>query len=115
MKRVSISNRETRKTQGEPLSKELNAQELNEAELLWIKTVQNASFAKEFEFLQSKKGTFPPVYVTQFGLFLDDQHIIGCKGRVGNAPLSQESKNPILLPSKHRLTNLILKDVYSKN
>ena len=109
-----VSNRETRKTPREPPRKELNAQELNEAELLWIKTVQKASFAKEIEFLQSKKGTFPPVYVTQFGLFLDDQHIIRCKGRVGNAPLSQESKNPILLPSKPRLTNLIVQDVHSK-
>ena len=33
---------------------------------------------------------------------------------MGNAPLSQENKNPILLPSKHRLTNLIVQDVHSK-
>ena len=109
-----VSNRETHKTPREPLRKELNAQELNEAELLWIKTVQKASFAKEIGFLQSNGGTFSPVYVTQFGLFLDNQHIIRCKGRVGNAPLSQESKNPILLPSKHRQTNLIVQDVPSK-
>ena len=61
-----VSNRETHKTPREPLRKELNAQELNEAELLWIKTVQKASFAKEIEFLESNGGTFPPVYVTQF-------------------------------------------------
>ena len=82
--------------------------------MLWIKTVQTASFAKELEFLQSKRGTFPPAYVTQFNLFLDDQQIIRCKGRVSNAPLSEESKNPILLPSKHPLTNLIIQDVHSK-
>ncbi|KAL9979037.1 hypothetical protein ACROYT_G016629 [Oculina patagonica] len=76
--------------------------------------VQTASFAKELEFLQSKRGTFPPVYVTQFNLFLNDQQIIRCKGRVSNAPLSEESKNPILLPSKHPLTNLIIQDVHSK-
>ena len=66
------------------------------------------------KFLQSQRKTIPPVYVTQFGLFLDHQQIIRCKGRVGNAPLSQESKNPILLPSKHRLANLIIQDVHSK-
>ena len=85
----------------EPRTKELNAQELNQAEKHWIKTVQKASFAKELDFLESQKGTFPPVYVTQLGLFLDDQGIIRCKGRASNAPLSQPSKNPILFPSKH--------------
>ncbi|XP_078364115.1 uncharacterized protein LOC144648427 [Oculina patagonica] len=110
----SVSNRETPKSPEQSSRKELNAQELNQAEMLWIKTVQTASFAKELEFLQSKRGTFPPVYVTQFNLFLNDQQIIRCKGRVSNAPLSEESKNPILLPSKHPLTNLIIQDVHSK-
>lgn len=110
----SVSNRETPKSPERSSRKELNAQELNQAEMLWIKTVQTASFAKELEFLQSKRGTFPPVYVTQFNLFLNDQQIIRCKGRVSNAPLSEESKNPILLPSKHPLTNLIIQDVHSK-
>ena len=50
----------------------------------------------------------------QFNLFIDDQQIIRCKGRVSNAPLSEESKNLILLPSKHPLTNLIIQDVHSK-
>ena len=52
--------------------------------------------------------------VTQLGLFLNDQRIIRCKGRVSNAPLSEQSKTPVLLPSKHRLTNLIIQDVHSK-
>ena len=64
--------------------------------------------------LQRKRGTFPPVYVMQFKLFLDDQQIIRCKGRVSIALLSEESKNPVFLPSKHPLTNLIIQDVHSK-
>ena len=110
----SVSDHETHQSPGQSSRKELNAQELNQAETLWIKTVQTASFAKELEFLQSKRGTFPPLYVTQFNLFRDDQQIIRCKGRVGKAPISEESKNPIFLPSKHRLTNLIIQDVHSK-
>ena len=50
----------------------------------------------------------------QFKLFLDDQQIIRCKGRVSIALLSEESKNPAFLPSKHSLTNLIIQDVHSK-
>ena len=77
----SVSSRETQKAPEQPSKEELDAQELNQAEMLWIKTVQTASFAKVLEFLQSKRGTFPPVYVTQFNLFLDDQQIIRCKER----------------------------------
>ena len=110
----SVSHHETHKSPQQSLKGELNAQELNQAEMLWIKIVQTASFAKELEFLQSRRGTFPPVYVTQFNLFLDDQQIIRCKGRVSNAPLSEESKNPILLLPKHSLTYLIIQDVHSK-
>ena len=110
----SVSDRETHQSPGQSSRKELNAQELNQAETLWIKTVQTMSFAKELEFLQIKRGTFPPLYVTQFNLFRDEKQIIRCKGRVGKAPLSEKSKNPIFLPSKHRLTNLIIQDVHSK-
>ena len=76
-------------------TKELNAQELNQAETQWIKTVKKASFAKELEFLESQRGTFPHVCVTQLGLCLNDQGIIRCKGRVNNVPLSQLSKTPV--------------------
>ena len=82
--------------------------------MLWIKNGQTASFAEEIEFLQSKRGTFPPVYDTQFNLFLDDQQIIRYTGRVSNAPRPEESKNPSLLSSKYQLTNLILQNVHSK-
>ena len=98
----------------ELLTKELKAQEFNQAETQWIKTVQKASFAKELDFLESQRGTFPPVYINQLGLFMDDQGITRCKGRVNNAPLSQPSKNPVLLPSKHHLSRLIIQDVHSK-
>ena len=97
------------------VKKELNAQELNQAEMLWIKTVQTASFGKELEYLQSKRGTFPPVYVTPGNLFLDDKQVNRCKGRVSSAPLShEESKNPILLPAKHPLTNIIIQDAHTR-
>ena len=55
--------------------------------------------------------TTPPIYVTQFGLYLDSDGIIRCKGRLNNAPLSDSSKSPIILPSKHHFIDFIVKDV----
>ena len=87
----------------------LNAADLKEAEHLWIRSVQGSAFSKEIAFLLSKDhSSAPPAYVTQFGLFLDDG-IIKCKGRLNNAPLPVNTRNPILLPTKHEFTCLLIK------
>ena len=94
-------------TEKEPIR--LNAADLKEAEHLWIRSVQGSAFSKEIAFLLSKDhSSAPPAYVTQFGLFLDDG-IIKCKGRLNNAPLPVNTRNPILLPAKHEFTCLLIK------
>ena len=92
----------------------LTAAELKTAENLWIKSVQASSFAKERSFMTRKdfKST-PPVRITQFGLFLDDEGVIKCKGRINNAPLPALTKNPILLPAKHAFVNLLVKHTHN--
>ena len=87
----------------------LSAVELKEAERCWIRSVQGSFFFKEMAFLLSKDHrSTPPTYVTQFGLFLDEG-LIKCKGRLNNAPLPVNSRNPILLPAKHEFTRLLIK------
>lgn len=87
----------------------LSAADLKEAKHLWIRSVQGSSFSKESAFLLSKDhSSTPPTYVTQFGLFLDED-IIKCKGRLNNAPLPVNIRNPILLPVKHEFTRLLIK------
>ena len=50
----------------------------------------------------------------QVSLDLDDQHILRCKGRINNATIPESSKNPVLLPSKHHFSDLIIQDVHKK-
>ena len=84
----------------------LNATDVNEAEQLWILTVQRSAFSKEIAFLLDKeRSCTPTTYVTQFELFLDEEG----KGRLNNAPLPVNTKNPILLPAKHEFTRLLIK------
>ena len=42
----------------------------------------------------------------QLGLFIDENKILCCEGRVNNSNLLEAAKHPILLPSKHHFTNL---------
>ncbi|CAB4045784.1 Hypothetical predicted protein, partial [Paramuricea clavata] len=83
----------------ETSTRELTSAEVSAAESLWVKSVQSMSFAKEIEFLKTP-------LVHQFGLFLDGQEILRCKGRINEATLSLTAKIPALLPPKHWFTEL---------
>ena len=48
----------------------------------------------------------------QFVLFLD-QGILKCRTRINNSSLPIESKNPMLLPSKHHVVNLLVNHYHS--
>ena len=90
----------------------LNSADINEAETTWIKSIQASSFPKEIEFLsrdpKKSEHLTPPSYVTQFGLYFDNEGVIRCKGRINNASLPIPAKNPILLPSNHELVRLFI-------
>ncbi|XP_053398070.1 uncharacterized protein LOC128556577 [Mercenaria mercenaria] len=50
--------------------------------------------------------------VKQLRLFVDKSGIIRCEGRIHNAPLSDVTKFPYLLPKRHPLTRLIVLDTH---
>ena len=80
---------------------QLTSHELSQAEDYWIRYVQAQSFARELQYFE-KQGSAPaPVYINQFGLFLDDKLILRCRGRLNNSVLVLAGRNTILLPSKH--------------
>ena len=92
----------------------LTAKEIEFAELAWIKSIQRSSFAKELNYLIHNPKTLPPQYVQQFGLYKDKNEILRCKGRIGNSTLDFESKNPVLLPSKHCFNELLIRDIHER-
>ena len=46
--------------------------------------------------------------------FLDDAKLIHCEGRIHNAPTTNLSKFPCLLPSKHLVTKMIIVDTHKR-
>ena len=108
-----LKNKVRSKSKPENGNEILSALNLAKAEELWIKSVQASSFEQEIKFLhnhrQSKSA--PPTYVFQFGLFLEDG-VVKCKGRINNADLSGNTRNPILLPPKHEFVRLIIKSAH---
>ena len=106
-----MMNRVRRVTKTEN-QRDLSVINLNEAENLWIKAVQASSFVDEIKFLRNSGIKYsPPIYVMQFGLFLEGG-LIKCRGRMNNSPLPANSRNPVLLAAKHPFVRLVIKDAH---
>jgi len=81
----------------------LTREELFVAETVWIKSVQSEMKQQEsFEQLKGKLGV------------VDEEGVLGCKGRLCNAELEGDASMPILLPRGNRLTDLIVLDCHGK-
>jgi len=83
----------------------LTPSELSKAKLKWLYTIQHEVFPEEIANLQSQSRSRLPL-VRQLRLFLDDDQLLRCGGRIHNALLSELAKFPYLLPSKHHFTKL---------
>ena len=90
-----------------------SADEINVAELYWMKSIQFNRFQAELIFLSSNHGP-RPARVDQFGLYIDESKVLRCKGRINNSSLALNSKRPILLPPDHLYVKLLITDVHQR-
>ncbi|XP_070557391.1 uncharacterized protein [Ptychodera flava] len=87
---------------------QVTADEINQSETEWIKQIQNDRFDDTITSLRGNNRKYGPL-VKQLKLFIDDDGILHCGGRIHNAPIEFATKFPILLPNGHPFTNLIIR------
>ncbi|XP_033728065.1 uncharacterized protein LOC117317061 [Pecten maximus] len=61
------------------------------------------------------KSSKPHNLVRQLRLYLDEDNLIRCGGRINNAPASHDAKFPYLLPTKHKFTELLVRNLHLQN
>lgn len=88
----------------------LSAQELYNAEKKWLRICQTTTYQEEITNMRSNRNRLP--LVKQLRLFIDDAGDVRCGGRIHNAPLDETTKFTYLLPAKHQLTRLIVRDAH---
>lgn len=82
----------------------LTSQDMADAEALWIACAQKAlTPQKDFDILRR-----------QLGLFLDDNGLWRCGGRLQNADIPFATKHPVLLPRKHPFTTLVVLESHQR-
>ncbi|XP_065658377.1 uncharacterized protein LOC124812001 [Hydra vulgaris] len=77
-------------------TKSLCIADIRKAEILWIRTYQ-CDLSNKVEILNNT-----------FGLFVDEDKVVRCKGRLQNSILPYNAKHPILLPSESYLSELLI-------
>ena len=85
----------------------VTSHEITRSETFWIQAVQQGSFEQEIQFLLKPTGACPQL-VNQFGLFIDDDQLLRCQGRLKHTQLPLSSNNLVLLPSQHPFVNLLI-------
>ena len=86
--------------------------EQQKANLLWIRSTQHQVFMNEINNIKSTSHRLP--LVRQLRLFIDNHGTLRCGGRIHNAPTSELTKFPYLLPTKHPFTRLVIYDVHQR-
>lgn len=90
----------------------ITQQELNTSVLRLIGYVQHSVFSDLIAKLN--KSQLLPKPFRKLAIFLDKEGLLRVGGRIRRSELPFESKHPLLLPSSHRLSYLIIEDVHRK-
>lgn len=89
----------------------LTSGELAAAENIWLVYIQRKHFQEVFTAIATNKANN---LQRQLGIYLDDNGILRCKGRLEHADLSEAARHPILLPKNDRLTTLIIETIHKQ-
>jgi hypothetical protein len=81
--------------------------ELQEAEKVWLLSVQKSYFTEELKYC-AKPNVKRPALVSQLDLFISQDGLLRCNGRLSNSQLKKDAKHPILLPKNSPFSTLVI-------
>ena len=96
-----------------PASGVMTVEELRVSMVALVRQCQREAFSNEFESLEKNKCVDRRSKLLSFTPYLDKNNVIRVGGRLDRAKLPYEVRHPIILPQKHRLTELIV-DCYHR-
>ena len=79
-----------------------------------IRLAQAESFKDEMSCLEIKREITKSSSIKLLNPFLDDSGLLRVGGRLNHAPIPYDQRHPIILPSNHLVTRLIVKDEHTR-
>ncbi|XP_014212664.1 uncharacterized protein LOC106642401 [Copidosoma floridanum] len=89
----------------------LRVAERSRAEWRLLKSIQSEQFGREIRQIK-KTGSTKNTKLAAFNPFIGPNGLLRVGGRLRNAQISDEQKYPILLPSYHHITDLIIRQTH---
>ncbi|XP_044760231.1 uncharacterized protein LOC123317687 [Coccinella septempunctata] len=97
------------------IEKALKLDDIQEAEVFWIRQCQKESFYGEIMEIQRRQKTEGQSRLRKLMPMIDSRGILVIQGRTNLAPFMKESaKHPIILPNKHPFTRLLIQHYHEK-
>ncbi|XP_062716004.1 uncharacterized protein LOC134291800 [Aedes albopictus] len=93
----------------------LTTEEIDRAEAALVRLVQLQCFSSDIEQLQRQQHLSAKSRLRWFHPFLDDDQILRIGGRLGNSRLSFTSKHPVILPSSHAFSALLVRSFHLRH
>ncbi len=88
-----------------------NSLQMENTMKILIKFIHKSCFNQEIDDIANHRKT---TLVRPLDLFMDNDGILRCHGRLENAKISIRAKFPILLPKHHELTSLLVTNIHKK-
>jgi len=95
-----------------PKTGPLEVQEIEEAKLMWIKSVQRETFSPEILNIEAGKPIGIKSRLISLTPFLDESHILRVGERIGGAAIPYDVKHPIIIPQDHQFSSLVILDCH---
>lgn len=80
-----------------------------------VKIVQNKAFSEDLNNIKRYNSVKPSSHLSSLNPFIDEDSILRVGGRLKNANLNFKQKHPIVLPTKHRFSELIVLHEHIRN
>ena len=91
----------------------VGAEEYRRGEMLILRQVQLETFRPTIESLQNSRGTaLGPL--RKLTPFIDEVGLLRVGGRLQNSDLPYDVKHPVILPAKHHVTELVIRQAHAK-
>jgi hypothetical protein len=93
----------------------LQPDEIQDAEIYYIRRAQKEAFPDEVKLIAVNKGLPGNSKLLPLKPFIDEEGIIRCNGRIQHAEfLPFDTRNPVILPRSHAVTKLIVKQSHER-
>jgi hypothetical protein len=95
-----------------PVKGRISVKEIKRAEITILQHVQNSAYASELEKLAKGEPVAKSSSVHNLSPYLGENGLIRVGGRIRHSTLGEFGRHPYLLPHKHIVSTLILRDIH---